>query len=221
LIERSQFAHNPRCYVKGGISALKEHGFDGSWLQWFLKETETFQGERKGGIKCDGWNTDGPQPKLVDSRGESYKVTSNPLTCIKPGFSPDETPFSSDLPEPILPSLNYPKILHPNTVNVNPSIIYFYVHNFVPRITQSATLSVAAANRARGIVGEAEFDDDGNYGSAANIDVEILQAISKRVHYGGSVIRLVKGLALTNWMQANSSRNRSSRRILPISSHTF
>ena len=45
LIERSQFAHNPRCYVKGGISALKEHGFDGSWLEWFLKETETFQGE--------------------------------------------------------------------------------------------------------------------------------------------------------------------------------
>lgn len=88
--------------------------------------------------------------------------------------------------------MNYPKILHPNDVNVNPSILYFYVHNFVPRITKSATLSVAAANRARGIVGEAEFDDDGNYGSAATIDVEILQAISKRVHYGGSVIRLVR-----------------------------
>jgi len=49
-------------------------------------------------------------------------------------------------------------------------------------------LSVAAANRARGVVGEAEFDDDGNYGSAATIDVEILQAISKRVHYGGFVV---------------------------------
>jgi len=80
--------------------------------------------------------------------------------------------------------LNYPKILHPHNVNVNPSILFFYLHNFVPRITQSATLSVAAANRARGIIGEAEFDDDGNYGSAATIDVEILQAISKRVHYG-------------------------------------
>lgn len=99
-------------------------------------------------------------------------------------LSPDETPFTANLPEPILPSLNYPKILHPNAVNVNPSIIYFYVHTFVPRITHAATLSVAAANRARGIMGEAEFDDDGNYGSAATIDVEILQAISKRVHYG-------------------------------------
>lgn len=148
LIERSQFAHNPRCYVQGGISALKEHGFKGSWLQWFLKETETFQAKAR-------------------------RFTS-----------PDETPFSSDLPEPILPSLNYPKILHPNNVNANPSVLLFYVNDFVPRITQSATLPVAAANRARGIIGEAEFDDDGNYGSAATIDVEILQAISKRVHYG-------------------------------------
>ncbi|KIM24669.1 hypothetical protein M408DRAFT_229959 [Serendipita vermifera MAFF 305830] len=148
LIERSQFAHNPRCYVKGGISALKDQGFDGSWLQWFLKETETFQAKAR-------------------------RFTS-----------PDETPFTAELPEPILPSLNYPKILHPNTINVNPSIMFFYVHNFVPRITHAATLSVAAANRARGIMGEGEFDDDGNYGSAATIDVEILQAISKRVHYG-------------------------------------
>lgn len=74
---------------------------------------------------------------------------------------------------------------------MNPSILLFYVNNFVPRITQSATLSVAAANRARGVVGEAEFDDDGNYGSAATIDVEILQAISKRVHYGESLVQRV------------------------------
>lgn len=35
-----------------------------------------------------------------------------------------------------------------------------------------------------GIVGDDEFEDDGNYGSASTIDVEVLQAISKRVHYG-------------------------------------
>jgi hypothetical protein len=45
LIERAQFAHNPRCYFAGGIPALKERGIEGSWLEWFLKETETFQGE--------------------------------------------------------------------------------------------------------------------------------------------------------------------------------
>ncbi|PVF92515.1 putative ARO7-chorismate mutase [Serendipita vermifera] len=148
LIERSQFAHNPRCYARGAIPALKEHGFDGSWLEWFLKETETFH-----------------------AKARRYT-------------SPDETPFTSDLPSPLLPPLKYPKILHPNTVNVNQSILSFYVHNFVPRITQAATLAIAASNRAQGIKGEGEYDDDGNYGSAATIDVEILQAISKRVHYG-------------------------------------
>ena len=33
-------------------------------------------------------------------------------------------------------------------------------------------------------MGAEEFEDDGNYGSAATVDVEVLQAISKRVHYG-------------------------------------
>ena len=46
LIERAQFAHNPRAYQKGAFSELKEIGFEGSWLDWFLKETETFQGAR-------------------------------------------------------------------------------------------------------------------------------------------------------------------------------
>lgn len=41
----------------------------------------------------------------------------------------------------------------------------------------------ATKKRARGIVGDDEHDD-GNYGSAATIDVEVLQAVSKRVHYG-------------------------------------
>ncbi|CAG8645659.1 14248_t:CDS:2, partial [Acaulospora colombiana] len=166
LIERSQFAHNPKCYARGAIPALKEHGFDGSWLEWFLKETETFHGEIMRSISSR--STDPlPKPRHVDTQG-----------------SPDETPFTSDLPSPLLPPLKYPKILYPNTVNVNQSILSFYVHNFVPRITQAATLAIAAANRAQGIKGEGEYDDDGNYGSAATIDVEILQAISKRTPLG-------------------------------------
>lgn len=43
---------------------------------------------------------------------------------------------------------------------------------------------MAAKKRANGIVGDDEYEDDGNYGSAAALDVEVLQAISKRVHYG-------------------------------------
>jgi chorismate mutase len=41
--------------------------------------------------------------------------------------------------------------------------------------------------RSNGIIGDEEYEDDGNYGSAATIDVEVLQAISKRVHYGQPV----------------------------------
>ena len=44
LIERSQFAHNPKIYEKGAFPDLSDIGFHGSWLQWFLKETETFHG---------------------------------------------------------------------------------------------------------------------------------------------------------------------------------
>lgn len=45
LIERAQFAHNPKIYRKGEFQELKDNGFEGSWLDWFLKETETFHGE--------------------------------------------------------------------------------------------------------------------------------------------------------------------------------
>ena len=44
LIERAQFAHNPKAYRRGEIQELKDIGFNGSWLEWFLKETETFHG---------------------------------------------------------------------------------------------------------------------------------------------------------------------------------
>lgn len=47
LIERAQFAHNPKAYRRGEIQELKDTGFHGSWLEWFLKETESFHGERR------------------------------------------------------------------------------------------------------------------------------------------------------------------------------
>lgn len=44
LIERAQFAHNPRIYQRASFKELKDLGFEGSWLEWFLKEIETFHG---------------------------------------------------------------------------------------------------------------------------------------------------------------------------------
>ncbi|TFK64636.1 chorismate mutase [Pluteus cervinus] len=148
LIERAQFAHNPRIYQRSAFKQLADLGFHGTWLEWFLKETETFH-----------------------AKARRYT-------------SPDEYPFTSDLPEPVLPPLAFPQVLYPNKINVNPSILSFYTCTIVPRITRRATLALAAMKRANGIVGAEEFEDDGNYGSAATMDVEALQAISKRVHYG-------------------------------------
>ena len=51
LIERAQFAHNPKAYERGTFKELRDIGFEGSWLEWFLKETESFQGEPCGGIR--------------------------------------------------------------------------------------------------------------------------------------------------------------------------
>ncbi|KAF8558241.1 chorismate mutase [Imleria badia] len=150
LIERVQFAHNPRMYTLGAFPELKDLGFDGSWLDWFLKETETFH-----------------------AKARRYT-------------SPDEYPFTSDLPAPVLKPLDFPKILYPNDINVNPTILAFYTRDIVPRITRPATLTPSASN-SNGIVDDDECEDDGNYGSAATIDVEVLQAISKRVHYGISL----------------------------------
>ncbi|KAJ7672782.1 chorismate mutase [Mycena rosella] len=148
LIERAQFAQNARIYQRGAFPELTALGFPGSWLEWFLKEIETFH-----------------------AKARRYT-------------SPDEYPFSADLPDPVLPPLKFPEILFPNSVNANPSILSFYIRTIVPRITRRATVALAASKRANGITGDAEFEDDGNYGSAATIDVEVLQSISKRVHYG-------------------------------------
>ena len=66
------------------------------------------------------------------------------------------------------------------------SILSFYTRQIVPRITKAATVQLAASKQAKGIIGDDEYEDDENYGSAATLDVEVLQAISKRVRYGTS-----------------------------------
>jgi len=44
LIERAQFPHNPLIYQRAAFKELTDLGFQGSWLDWFLKETESFHG---------------------------------------------------------------------------------------------------------------------------------------------------------------------------------
>ncbi|KAI9713577.1 MAG: chorismate mutase aro7 [Bogoriella megaspora] len=86
--------------------------------------------------------------------------------------SPDEYPFFPDaLQTPILAAISYPKILHPNTVNVNDKLKESYINHVLP---------AACAQFGREERGEAQE----NFGSAATCDVNCIQALSRRVHFG-------------------------------------
>ena len=79
--------------------------------------------------------------------------------------SPDEHPFFSDLPAPILPALRFDESpLQPNRVNLNPRIREAYETAIIPFICRDG--------------------DDAQYGSSAVCDVACLQALSRRIHYG-------------------------------------
>ncbi|PKI47927.1 hypothetical protein CRG98_031711 [Punica granatum] len=81
--------------------------------------------------------------------------------------SPDEHPFFPEgLPDPLLPPLHYPKVLHPfaDSININKQVWHMYFKDLLPRLVRQG--------------------DDGNYGSTAVCDTICLQALSKRIHYG-------------------------------------
>ena len=86
--------------------------------------------------------------------------------------SPDEHPFFPDaLQSPILQPLDYPKILHPNTVNINREIKQKYIETVLPQV-------------CRRFDREDRGETQENYGSAATCDVALLQALSRRIHFG-------------------------------------
>jgi chorismate mutase len=86
--------------------------------------------------------------------------------------SPDEYPFFPDaLETPILKPLHYPRILHPNDVNVNAKLKDCYISHILP----AACLQTGREDR-----GESQE----NYGSAGTCDMLCLQALSRRIHFG-------------------------------------
>lgn len=86
--------------------------------------------------------------------------------------SPDEYPFFPEvLEKAILQPLQYPKLLHPNDVNVNAIIRKKYVEEVLPDACKKF------GREDRGETRE-------NYGSAATCDVMCLQALSRRIHFG-------------------------------------
>ena len=71
----------------------------------------------------------------------------------------------------ILPPLEYPRVLWENDVNVNAELKRRYIQDILP----ACCAKVEREERA-----EAQE----NYGSAATADVNCLQALSRRVHFG-------------------------------------
>lgn len=83
--------------------------------------------------------------------------------------APDETPFFPEvLKEPLLPPVNYPKILSnvKETSSVNNLIMDYYVNDIVPAISC------------------APGDQNDTLGSVLVADIKCLQTISRRVHFG-------------------------------------
>jgi len=119
--------------------------------------------------KADGVRIPGSHLSLLDwTLSEQEKLQS----LVRRYQSPDEYPFFPDaLQEPILPPLNYPKVLHDNDVNVNRKLKDSYTSEILP----AACTYVGREDR-----GEAPE----NYGSAATADVNLLQALSRRIHFG-------------------------------------
>ncbi|CAA0384083.1 unnamed protein product [Arabidopsis thaliana] len=120
------------------------------------------------------YNADTYDPTAFDMDGFNgslveYMVKGTEKLHAKVGRfkSPDEHPFfPDDLPEPMLPPLQYPKVLHfaADSININKKIWNMYFRDLVPRLVKKG--------------------DDGNYGSTAVCDAICLQCLSKRIHYG-------------------------------------
>ncbi|GKV03157.1 hypothetical protein SLEP1_g15512 [Rubroshorea leprosula] len=95
------------------------------------------------------------------------KQTENLQAKVGRYENPEEHPFfPDDLPDTVVPHFEYPKVLHPASasININKDIWDMYFNQLLP-------LFVAAG-------------DDGNYASTAASDLQCLQALSKRIHYG-------------------------------------
>ncbi|KAF5093303.1 hypothetical protein D0Z03_002471 [Geotrichum reessii] len=83
--------------------------------------------------------------------------------------APDEIPFfPSCIPEPILPPNEYPQVLasYESEINVNSEIMKVYTKEIVP------------------LVSAGDIEQPENYGSTAICDIEVLQALSRRIHFG-------------------------------------
>ncbi|BAF08005.1 chorismate mutase 2, cytosolic [Oryza sativa Japonica Group] len=80
---------------------------------------------------------------------------------------PEDVPFfPQDLPSPLFPTKDYPKVLHSfaSSVSVNDAIWKMYFNELLPLFTVDG--------------------DDGNYAETVALDFACLKALSRRIHIG-------------------------------------
>ncbi|XBW38187.1 hypothetical protein QEN19_003779 [Hanseniaspora menglaensis] len=84
--------------------------------------------------------------------------------------SPDETPFfPKDIVPSILEKIDYPKLLAKGTITYNNKIRSLYVDEILPLIADNSTDEEYVAQQL---------------GSITVIDIELLQNLSRRIHFG-------------------------------------
>lgn len=76
----------------------------------------------------------------------------------------EEHPFTPDLPAPLVNAERYTAIVRPSGINANDLLRAGYFEQIVPALCADT--------------------DDGDYGSSATCDIQCLQALSRRIHYG-------------------------------------
>lgn len=111
---------------------------------------------KKNGLKVPGFNGSFMMYLLT----ETEKIYAR----VRRYTSPDEHPFIKDLPETFFTPMVYEWPIKKNKINLNEKILNIYINKIIPMICEDA--------------------DDGNYGSSSVCDINALEALSKRIHYG-------------------------------------
>lgn len=138
----------------------------------FYKSSAIYDKEK---LKIPSRLNDGTYTSLLEFLLQESEKTHG---LVRRYQAPDELAFFPDLiPEPILPPNKYPKLLasYSKEINVNKEILQVYIDHIMPLIS---------AHSERNMESEEEQEQEENFGSCAICDIELLQALSRRIHFG-------------------------------------
>ena len=118
-----------------------------------------------GGVDVPCFHPDGTRASMLEFMLRENEQGGGK---IRRYTSPDEHAFYPEaLPMLVIPAMSYPNPLAPaaGSININARIMDMYVNDLLPALC-------------------GEEGDDFNYGSTGLADVNCLQCLSKRIHYG-------------------------------------